>query len=190
MVPFAASLEWYAIWWKARRERLSDSEAVSAANVATGIGGKDFARCRISANGNEILLSMAIEGGASTLKRQSQISKARLSDHGNWRHVHLGALEAAYGRAPYYQHLIPLIKGVYDSSENSLQGFNDALHKALCQFLNITGHHEDLDLITASGSDVSLERAKELLSLASSRLSMIDALMNFGHETLLVLNAF
>lgn len=188
VVPFAASLEWYAAWWQARRKGLPDAESIAAANIATGISGKDYARCRIMANGNEIILSMAIEGGAARLKRSSFIPSAQLSDHGNWRHVHLGALEAAYGRSPFYQHLIPLIRNAYASQENTLLGFNSEIHHAICSFLNIENIKKIQDTISYKGSLITKERGEEIANVSDRKLSIIDTMMRFGPESILALD--
>ena len=202
IVPFAPSAAWYAAWWQARRNGLPDAQSVAAANIATGISGKDYARCRIKANGNEILLSVAIEGGAARLKRRSHISSAQLSDHGNWRHVHLGAIEAAYGRAPYFQHLFPIISDVYSGTAGSLADFTLELHKAISGFLSIpekTLFHNteqtDSGITAYLRSDATdrihpeaiYERASELAVQISPHLSIIDPLMHLGTEILLPL---
>jgi len=202
VVPFAASLEWYAAWWQARCKGLPDAESIAAANIATDISGKDYARCRIMANGNEIILSMAIEGGAARLKRSSFIPSAQLSDHGNWRHVHLGALEATYRRTPYFQHLFPIISEVYSAPTRSLAAFNLSLHNAISGFLYIpeqTIFHDlwqtDSDIMEYLRSDTTgkiqsdaiQERASELTVQISPRLSIIDSLMHLGTELILPL---
>lgn len=185
IVPFAPSAAWYAAWWQARRKGLTDAESISAANIATSIRGKDYARCRIMANGNEIILSMAIEGGAARLKRSSLIPSAQLSDHGNWRHVHLGALEAAYGRCPFYQHLTPLIRDIYNSQEHTLPGFNAKIHHAVCSFLNIINPKNIPDIISYTGSSATKERGTEIVIGLQRELSIIDTLMKLGTESIL-----
>ena len=188
VIPFAPSAAWYAAWWQARRKGLPDAESIAAANIATDISGKDYARCRIMANGNEIILSMAIEGGAARLKRTSLISTARLSDHGNWRHVHLGAFEAAYGRCPFYQHLTPLIRDVYNSQEYTLPGFNAKVHHAICSFLNIINLKNIQDITSYAGSYATKERGTEIAIGLQRELSIIDTLMKFGTESILALD--
>lgn len=202
IIPFAPSAAWYAAWLRARCKGLPEAESIAAANIATGITGKEYARCRIIGNGNEIILSMAIEGGAARLKRTSFIPSAQLSDHGNWRHVHLGAIEAAYGRAPYFQHLFPIISEVYSSTTKSLAAFNMSLHKAISGFLSIpeqnlqhNSRQTDPDIMAYLCSDSTgdihpdtiHERASELAVQISPHLSIIDPLMHLGTEILLPL---
>ena len=188
MVPYMASARWYAEWLRGLSIGMPEEEAVGLANCAADIYGKDFARCRIRCNDSDMLLSEAIEGGASRLKRPSALPKLMLSDHGNWRHAHLGALNAAYGRAPYYQHFMPLLEVVYNSEEKSLMGFNALVHEAIKKML--FGDEDPLQLMQAAkGSDSSKARGKEIAAEISMPLSVIDALMRHGRETLLALAA-
>lgn len=186
VVPYMASSAWYAEWLRGLTIGMPEQEAVGLANCAADVCGKDFARCRICGNGGEILLSAAIEGGAARLKRASALPRVMLSDHGNWRHTHLGALNAAYGRAPYFQHFMPLLEPVYQSEEVSLQGFNAKIHWAIRKML--FGDDDPLQLIqTIKGSNAAAARGKEIAGEISMRLSVIDSLMRHGRETLLAL---
>ena len=76
---------------------------------------KELVRCRVAADGadsGETVLTLPIVGGASALKREAP-DTWRLSDHGNWPHVHCGALEAAYSRTPYFRHYAdPLLEAL------------------------------------------------------------------------------
>lgn len=198
IIPFAPSIEWYAAWWSARRSGMPERQAIAYANDTAKVSGKDFSRCMIESNNNVLLLSVAIEGGATVLKKKSRIHSATLSEHGNWRHVHLGALEAAYGRAPYYSHLYPMLQETYLEYAHSLSGFNTLVHRAVCRFLDIPGNEETFlpEESADSGNELifpcnvaALERGKELLAGVDTRLSVIDALMRTGKETLLVLEA-
>lgn len=186
VVPYMASAAWYAEWLRGLSIGMPETEAVGLANCAADVYGKDFARCRIRSNGGEILLSEAIEGGSSRLRRESALPKVMLSDHGNWRHTHLGALNAAYGRTPYYQHFMPLLEPVYQSAEVSLSGFNAKIHEAILKML--FGDDDPAQLIRAlSGSNAAKERGKEISAEISLPLSVIDALMRHGREVLLAL---
>lgn len=184
--PFAASAEWYAEWLAAARRGASGADAILQANAAVGAVGKDFSRAGIGSGGRETLLSMAVEGGASVLKRKGGPESALLSDHGNWRHAHLGAFEAVYGRTPYYQHFMPMLREVYASGEIRLGRFNTAIHQAVCDFLGIDGN---LRQAPAHLSAPVRERSEELRALLIPGNSIIDAAMRLGPETLLAITA-
>ena len=186
MVPFMASASWYAEWLRGLSIGMPEAEAVGLANCAADVYGKDFARCRIRGNAGEILLSEAIEGGSPRLNRASALPKLMLSDHGNWRHVHIGALNAAYGRAPYFQHFMPLLNVVYNSEEKSLMRFNLMIHYAIRKML--FGDYDPLRLIKDVGaSAMALRRGKEIASEMPMKISVIDSLMRLGRDTTLAL---
>jgi len=105
--PYAASAAWYAAWLRSLSSDCPMEEAIADANISTQTDGKDFARTRIRGNapGDEILLSVAVVGGASILKQSRRLSHAILSEHSDWQHNHLGALEASYGRAPFFRYI-------------------------------------------------------------------------------------
>lgn len=189
MVPYAASFSWYAAWFKALALGMTPDRAEAYANHTDNVKGKGFTRCHINGVAGETLLSIPVEGGAARLKKESAIPALKISEHGNWRHVHQGALNAAYGRSPYFQHLMPCLAEVYHCGELSLSRFNSLLHEALIRFLFGNPDHISASLRAISGShtlSVSC-RSKELAVMIQSGISIIDPLMRFGRETLLPL---
>ena len=64
-----------------------------------------------------------------------------VSGHGNWWHVHLTALESAYGRTPYFQYLIDRFKPLYTSrylyERIPLPGLCRAFNDEICAFLGL-----------------------------------------------------
>lgn len=187
IIPFAASAGWYAAWWAALRNGLPLPAAIADASVSIATKGKDFARTCISGNTGSLFLSIPIVGGAATLKKAKGISNAVLSDHGNWRHIHLGALEAAYGRSPFYQHFMPSLHDVYTSQISLLSDFNAAIHHALCGFLGIGESDLPLDYDAFGQRSAVVLRGLELSKQINFRHSIIEAIMHHGRETLLAL---
>lgn len=190
MCPYAASVNWYAAWLNAMLLGMSPKEAEASANRTDNVKGKGFTRCRINGvTGETLLLSIPIEGGATRLKKESAIPNLMLSDHGNWRHVHPGALNATYGRSPYFQHLMPLLADVYASPEKSLSGFTTLLHEAIITFLLGDPHppHSTLHPSLSTLRPPAIARGKELAAMIPSEISILDPLMRFGKETLLSL---
>lgn len=189
MLPYAASVGWYASWLRALLLGLSRNEAEAFANRAENITGKGFTRCLINGVAGDILLSIPVEGGTAKLKRESTVPELRLSEHGSWRHVHQGALNAAYGRSPYFQHLIPELAAVYTSGEKSLSRFNLMLHEVITTFLLGDSQSTYLSTLHSSLSapTTASVRGKELAALVQPGMSILDPLMRFGRETLLPL---
>ena len=189
--PYAASLNWYGCWYGFRMKGLPDNEAIAEANRRCKISGKAFARTYVGNAEAPLVLSVAVDGGASRLKRKGTEEWVKLSLHGNWPHTHLGGLEALYGRCPYYQHIIPGLREVYRDLPATLRDFNLSVHRWLASFLQTDFQF----LYPESGQPVIdsvlmhkiLRRGEEITSMLSKELSVIDALMRFGPETNLVL---
>lgn len=187
VIPYAPSARWYAAWLRNLTEGDPES-GIPEANAALKINGKDFAHTLIAGNCGNQMLSIAIEGGASRLKRGTYITCATLSDHGNWRKIHTGAIEASYGKAPYYPYLMPLLTGIYEDMElTGLRDFNTAIHKKLLELL-IPGREVSSSGACAAVSEAVQSRGKEIAARINPDLSVIDSLMHFGPETLLALS--
>ena len=72
-------------------------------------GAADIRHCNRALIGRGVLLTVPVEGGSRSLKRlehacvgraeaRAALRSPRISLHGDWPRVHLGALEAVYGR--------------------------------------------------------------------------------------------
>lgn len=119
VTPFGFTARWVSIYLRTLAQGKDDEYARLTADRETGTEGKEFARCRI--RGTE--LTVPVAGGAHALK--SRKCNPIISEHGKWRREHMGALLTAYGRTPYYHHLMPEIEAVYAGSEGlSLEEFN------------------------------------------------------------------
>lgn len=179
-IPYLPSARWYALWLDARINGSTHEEAAAAANTATSVSGKDFARCRIAGRDCPTLLSVAVEGGANRLRNPDVPAHAAVSMHGNWPHIHLGAMEAIYGRTPYYQHIMPTVSDVLQEPPASLMELNGRLHRAIAAFLPVPALSKRAGIA---------ERCREIASLINPELSIIDPLMRMGAETSLGLLA-
>ena len=174
MPPYLPTLRWYAAWSRAKAEGLSESVAIMTANSLTGVKGKDFARTRLPGQ----VLSVAIEGGAARLKKGAWPEFLRISLHGNWPHVHLGAIEALYGRSPYYQHLAGDIRLILSDPPERLYLLNSWMHHIISSWIQIA---------PPEAAKRAESRGKELLAKADPNLSVIDAIMRLGPEVSLLL---
>lgn len=185
VIPYLASSRWYAYWTEALMNGISADEAIAAANRKAGMNGKDFSRCVVEGNNGVITLSVAVEGGAHRLKNRNALQSASVSDHGNWQHVHLGALEASYGRTPFYQHFAPDLKDIISNYPSSLLKLNSSLHDAVVRFLGLNELNENtINIVKYDNSHVA-ERGIEIASMIRQELSIVDPIMKYGKEVLL-----
>ena len=184
--PYAPSSRWHAIRIKGLARGESFENSCLSANEEFSL--RDFARCRITGHSDSpILLTVPVEGGSSVLKGMLPPKEIKLSNHGNWRRIHLGALEASYGRTPYYPYLMPNLKEIYEGNFQTLRDFNLAIEEALFAFLLNNISRDELSMLLNFSGNSLRERGMEISGLIDPDLSIIDALMRIGPETLLAL---
>ncbi|MDR0836359.1 MAG: WbqC family protein [Tannerella sp.] len=92
-------------------------------------------RCHIaSANGIQAL-TVPVEK-PDTLKCLTR--DVRISEHGNWRHVHWNALVSAYKTSPFFEYLEDDFRPFYEQKYDFLIDFNEALQEMICSVLDIS----------------------------------------------------
>ena len=88
-------------------------------------------RCVIAATHGPQTLSIPIAHGA-TLTRD-----IRISDHGNWRHLHWNAIRSAYGESPFFEFYADDLAPFFEQRWEFLIDFNEALTTKMCELLDI-----------------------------------------------------
>lgn len=61
----------------------------------------------------------------------------RISDHGNWRHLHWNALQSAYGESPFFDYYQDDIRPFFEQRWDYLFDFNEAIREKMCELLDI-----------------------------------------------------
>lgn len=179
--PYLPSLSWYAVWYAAMRGSRGDESSIACANRLLGIRGKDFARTEIrGVSAPSLLLSAAVAGGSHALLRSGNECEALISLHGDWPRIHLGALEASYGRAPFFSHLIQPLRAAFEPVPATLAELNRTMHGIVISMIHLAAE-------PARCGGVIYERGKELSEACIPELSALDALMRFGPEVSLLL---
>ncbi|MDE5795581.1 MAG: hypothetical protein K2H75_00565, partial [Muribaculaceae bacterium] len=117
-VPYMATQQWYAEWLHRRLQGDSEAEARVTASSGCQLRPRDFTHCVLPSPSGEIRLSVAVEGGSGILKRLCP-EEVCMSGHGRWPSVHLGALNALYGRAAYFDHLYDSLTAAYNDVEGN-----------------------------------------------------------------------
>jgi len=91
-------------------------------------------RCHIaSANGIQAL-TVPIEK-PETIKALTR--DIRISNHGNWRHLHWNALVSAYNLSPFFEYYTDYFRPLYEKKYTFLFDFNEALQTMICSMLDI-----------------------------------------------------
>lgn len=135
----------------------------------------------------------------------------RISDHGNWRHVHWNALESAYRNSPFFEYYADDFRCFYEKKYPFLWDFNQALCEVVCSLIDLHPKmagtadyqtelsdgvadfrqliHPKIDYKEADPSFHPLpyyQVFKEKFGFIPN-LSIVDLLFNMGPESLLVL---
>lgn len=134
------------------------------------------------------------------------VSEIMLSEHGNWRHIHWGALFSAYGRTPFFDYFADDLKHIYeDSGIDTMLALNMALHNAIIDFLALPIETVVLDeKVEHDGSKCADMRDSKMdfTPLSDYRyyqiwqdrygfqegMSILDLLFNEGREAIFILN--
>lgn len=89
-------------------------------------------RCLIATTQGIQALTVPIERGGSLL-----IKDTRISDHGNWRHLHWNALQSAYGESPFFEYYQDDIRPFFEQRWDFLLDFNEAIRVKMCELIDI-----------------------------------------------------
>ena len=90
-------------------------------------------RCLIATTNGLQALTFPVE----RLSTINTIKDLRISDHGNWRHLHWNALKSAYGESPFFDYYQDDIRPFFEQRWDYLFDFNEAIREKMCELLDI-----------------------------------------------------
>lgn len=91
-------------------------------------------RCVIATANGVQTLSIPIEQYEGA---KCKMKDVRISDHGNWRHIHWNALQSAYGDSPFFEFLADDIRPFFEKKWDYLFDFNLQITDKMCELLDI-----------------------------------------------------
>lgn len=160
-------------------------------------------RCTIAGANGALSLSIPIEK-PETIK--SLTKDIRISDHGNWRHLHWNAIVSAYNTSPFFEYYQDDFISFYTEKYDFLFDFNERLRQLICELLDL---HPTIQYTSAYTKEVpndyrEIIRPKHpgedarftpvpYYQVFSGKhhflpnLSIIDLLFNMGPESILIL---
>ena len=132
----------------------------------------------------------------------------RISDHGNWRHLHWNALVSAYHMSPFFEYYEEDFAPFYEKRYDFLMDFNEALCETVCRLIDIQPRIERTSVYESDVSHdfrevISPKRRTEDPEFRPAsyyqvfrdkwgflpNLSIVDLLFNMGPESVLMLKA-
>lgn len=159
-------------------------------------------RCVIAAADGPLALSIPIIK-PKTLKCLTK--DIRISDHGNWRHLHWNAIVSAYNMSPFFTYYEDDFAPFYRQKYDFLFDFNEALRELVCNLLDIQPNINYTEIYNPevpadfralhpkhpeADPHFSPKQYYQVFQTRSGflpNLSIIDLLFNMGPESVLVL---
>ncbi len=164
-------------------------------------------RCIISAANGPLALTVPV---VKPENPKCPIKEIRISDHGNWRHLHWNAISSAYMNSPFFEYYEENFRPFYERKYEFLVDYNEALMQLICKEMDLSillSHTEDYK------QDFSVDEMDEREAIHLKKgfqddfnfkpepyyqvfrekfgflpnMSAIDLLFNMGPESLLVL---
>ncbi|MBO7068103.1 MAG: WbqC family protein [Bacteroidaceae bacterium] len=145
-------------------------------------------RCMIDSPQGVLSLSIPVEKPAPhTLMRD-----IRISDHGNWRHLHWNALLSSYSQSPFFEYYADDFAPFYEKKWEFLADFNEDLLRLVCSLIDINTPVSRT--ISYAGEQPPFPQKETPYYQVFVRkhgflpnLSIVDLLFNMGPESLLLL---
>ena len=148
-------------------------------------------RCLIAGPDGMIPLSIPV---VKANKPGQPICETRISDHGNWRHLHWRALQSAYGNSPFFEYYEDDFRRFYQPDWEFLTDYNRDLMTLVFELLDITPRINNTEKFQAVPlMDFQGVAPRPYYQVFSARhgfipdLSIVDLLFNMGPESVLYL---
>ena len=147
-------------------------------------------RCVIASAGGALALTIPTE---KSDEGKCLMKDIRISDHGNWRHVHWNAFVAGYKHSPFFDYYADEFRGFFERKYTFLFDFNMELCQWVCEQMDdfrerIHPKHPyaetDPDFVPAVYYQVFDQKQGFI-----PNLSIADLLFNMGPESLIVLHS-
>lgn len=110
-------------------------------------------RCLIATTQGIQVLTVPVSTGDS-----HAIKDVRVSDHGNWRHLHWQALQSAYGDSPFFEYYADDLWPFFEKRWDFLLDFNETIRQKMCELLDIhpqVGYTSDYQHIDSQHSTLN-----------------------------------
>ena len=148
---------------------------------------RDYTRTVIESNSHEgMVLTVPVAGGSSAAKRLKP-SQLEISDHGDWPRIHRGAIEAAYGREPYFQHFFPEIASAINHYPQHLSTLNVLLMEKMMDFVGYRDAIDGIKQLKESNPARCGDIARRLETKINPTHSFLEPLFRLGPDSIFLL---
>ncbi len=148
---------------------------------------RDYTRTFIESNSQGgMVLTVPVIGGSSAAKRLKP-EDLEVSGHGDWTRIHLGAIEAAYGREPYFQHLFPEMAAIIDRYPKHLSHMNVLLMDKMMNFIGYSNTIEDIRNLRERNPERCSAISRRLEAMINPVHSFIEPVFRLGPDSIFLL---
>ena len=163
---------------------------------------------RYRIDGPNGLQTLTVPLVGSTNNMMTPLRDVLISEHGDWRRLHWGALYSAYGRSPYFDYVADDLSRVINGSQRYLHEFNAQMHQLIVDFMDLPLATRYLDEVGEGDLDGALDlrgriamKKTDTLPIADvpyyqmwtnasgfcPDMSILDLMMNMGREGIFTL---
>lgn len=190
---FFGPIQWYQKLYRAEHVVIEQWESFQKQTYRN--------RCLIATTQGIQALTVPVVRGETSLMKD-----IRISDHGNWRHLHWNALQSAYGESPFFEYYQDDIQPFFTQRWDYLFDFNEAIRQKMCELIDISpqvsltglfqpkADHDFREAINpkhpAPDADFESRPYYQVYQQKHGflpNLSILDLLMNTGPESILYL---
>lgn len=165
-------------------------DRISHENAECQLSPRDYTRTLIESNTPEgMVLTVPVIGGSSMVKK-GKVAEFRISDHGDWTRIHLGALDAAYGREPFFQHLFPILEEEYPKDSDTperLMAFNQTLWQKMKGFIRVDEVMSEWSAVSETELRRYASFRDRMMQRIDPRHSFVEPLFRFGPDAVFLL---
>jgi len=158
-------------------------------------------RCIIATANGLMPLSLPIDKSDS---EKTNIRDVKLSNHGNWQHLHWNGIESAYNSSPFFEYYQDDLRPFFENEPGYLFDFNESIRMKICEVLDIqrevrysqeyikegeltTGWQDFRGIIHPKKNPAEVDRVFDRKFGFQPNLSILDLLFNMGPESILYL---
>ena len=94
-------------------------------------------RCLIATTAGVQALTVPVERAGGGQGGKCLMKDVRVSDHGNWRHLHWNAIASAYGESPFFEFYADDLRPFFERRWTFLYDFNMEICAKMCELIGI-----------------------------------------------------